>query len=47
VGRTFLGSADHHGIYKEPTFQSVLLRQLLRSSPKPSERRRLEAATAS
>lgn len=30
VARTFIGSADHHGIYKEPTFQSVLLRQLLR-----------------
>ena len=30
VGRTFIGSADHHGIYKEPTFQSLLLRQLLR-----------------
>jgi pimeloyl-ACP methyl ester carboxylesterase len=30
VGRAFIGSADHHGIYKEPTFQSVLLRQLLR-----------------
>jgi pimeloyl-ACP methyl ester carboxylesterase len=35
VGRTFIGSADHHGIYKEPTFQSLLLRQLLR----PANRR--------
>lgn len=33
VARTFIGSADHHGIYKEPTFQSVLLRQLLRPAP--------------
>ena len=24
------GSADHHGIYREPTFQSILLRLLLR-----------------
>ncbi len=38
VGRTFIGSADHHGIYKEPTFQSVLLRQLLRAAPRPSDR---------
>ena len=33
VVRAFIGSADHHGIYKEPTFQSVLLRQLLRTRP--------------
>ena len=33
-GAVFLRcSADHHGIYKEPTFQSVLLRQLLRTRP--------------
>jgi hypothetical protein len=25
-----LGSAEHHGIYREPTFQSILLRLLLR-----------------
>ena len=26
----FFGSADHHGIYREPTFQSILLRLLLK-----------------
>jgi pimeloyl-ACP methyl ester carboxylesterase len=46
VARAFIGSADHHGIYKEPTFQSVLLRQLLRPAPKIRERR-LEAAAGS
>ena len=30
VSQAFIGSADHHGIYREPTFQSVLLRILLR-----------------
>jgi pimeloyl-ACP methyl ester carboxylesterase len=30
IGHAFFGDADHHGIYKEPTFQSVLLRKLLR-----------------
>lgn len=30
VGHAFFGHADHHGIYDEPTFQSVLLRRLLR-----------------
>ena len=30
IGHAFFGDADHHGIYKEPTFQSVLLRRLLR-----------------
>ncbi len=30
IGHAFFGSADHHGIYHEPTFQSVLLRRLLR-----------------
>jgi hypothetical protein len=30
VSQLMFGSADHHGIYKEPTFQSVLLRLLLR-----------------
>jgi len=30
VVQAFFGSADHHGIYSEPTFQSVLLRLLLR-----------------
>lgn len=30
LSRVVFGSADHHGIYSEPTFQSVLLRLLLR-----------------
>jgi len=30
ISHTFFGEADHHGIYGEPTFQSVLLRRLLR-----------------
>jgi hypothetical protein len=30
VSGSFFGSADHHGIYSEPTFQSLLLRLLLR-----------------
>jgi pimeloyl-ACP methyl ester carboxylesterase len=29
VSQVFIGAADHHGIYDEPTFQSVLLRTLL------------------
>jgi pimeloyl-ACP methyl ester carboxylesterase len=32
VSQAFFGSADHHGIYREPTFQSILLRLLLRPS---------------
>jgi pimeloyl-ACP methyl ester carboxylesterase len=32
VRHAFFGSADHHGIYREPTFQSILLRLLLRPS---------------
>jgi hypothetical protein len=35
VAQAFFGSADHHGIYSEPTFQSILLRLLLRPSPRP------------
>lgn len=30
ISHTFFGAADHHGIYNEPTFQSMLLRRLLR-----------------
>jgi len=30
VRHAFFGAADHHGIYREPTFQSLLLRVLLR-----------------
>jgi pimeloyl-ACP methyl ester carboxylesterase len=30
ASQVFFGSADHHGIYQEPTFQNLLLRMLLR-----------------
>jgi pimeloyl-ACP methyl ester carboxylesterase len=30
ASHAILGSAEHHGIYREPTFQSILLRLLLR-----------------
>ncbi len=30
ISHVFFGAADHHGFYSEPTFQSVLLRRLLR-----------------
>jgi pimeloyl-ACP methyl ester carboxylesterase len=30
VAHVVFGSADHHGIYREPTFQSIILRRLLR-----------------
>jgi hypothetical protein len=33
VSQVFLGAADHHGIYGDPTFQSVLARTLLRPRP--------------
>jgi pimeloyl-ACP methyl ester carboxylesterase len=29
ISHVFFGNADHHGIYSEPSFQSVLLRRLL------------------
>jgi hypothetical protein len=32
LSHAYFGSADHHGIYGEPTFQSVLLRALLRTA---------------
>jgi hypothetical protein len=39
ISHVFFGAADHHGFYSEPTFQSVLLRRLLRpvrrSAPDP------------
>ena len=41
ASEVFVGSADHHGIYREPTFQSILMRMLLR---RPRARR--EVATA-
>jgi hypothetical protein len=37
ISHTFFGAADHHGIYDEPTFQSVLLRLLLAPAPPPAE----------
>jgi len=41
VSQSFFGGADHHGIYAEPTFQSLLLRLLLR----PAKRALPERAT--
>jgi hypothetical protein len=35
VAQCFFGSADHHGIYAEPTFQNILLRLLLRPTRLP------------
>jgi pimeloyl-ACP methyl ester carboxylesterase len=35
ASNVFIGATDHHGIYREPTFQSVLLRVLLHPSPRP------------
>jgi pimeloyl-ACP methyl ester carboxylesterase len=32
IAQAIFGDAEHHGIYAEPTFQSLLLRQLLRPS---------------
>ena len=29
----YFGSADHHGLYADPAFQSLLLRLLLRTAP--------------
>jgi pimeloyl-ACP methyl ester carboxylesterase len=42
VTQSFFGATDHHGIYAEPTFQSILLRLLLR----PSRRSLPRAAVA-
>jgi hypothetical protein len=44
IRHAFFGAADHHGIYREPTFQSLLLRLLLQ----PARRRgtALRGATA-
>jgi pimeloyl-ACP methyl ester carboxylesterase len=36
VAQAFFGSADHHGIYGERTFQSILLRLLLRRGRVPA-----------
>jgi hypothetical protein len=40
VAQAVFGDAEHHGIYAEPTFQSLLLRQLLR----PARAKRSAAA---
>jgi pimeloyl-ACP methyl ester carboxylesterase len=37
ASEVFVGSADHHGIYREPTFQSIIMRMLLRR-PRPQLR---------
>ncbi|MGH2579048.1 MAG: hypothetical protein ACRDG9_15060, partial [Actinomycetota bacterium] len=42
VADAVFGNADHHGIYREPTFQSTLLRLLLR----PARRAAAAAAAA-
>lgn len=42
ISHTLFGDADHHGIYGEPTFQSALLRRLLR----PLERAEGESAAS-
>ncbi|HEY3121281.1 MAG TPA: hypothetical protein VGL15_11700 [Vicinamibacteria bacterium] len=46
VSNVFIGSADHHGIYREPTFQSVLLRVLLHPAPRPLSSADVERAAA-
>lgn len=33
ASQVIIGSVDHHGLYREPTFQAILLRTLLRSEP--------------
>jgi pimeloyl-ACP methyl ester carboxylesterase len=40
--QAFIGAADHHGLYDEPSFQSVLVRTLIR----PARRRRAPVAAA-
>jgi hypothetical protein len=34
ISQAVFGDAEHHGIYAQPTFQSLLLRQLLRPAPR-------------
>lgn len=38
LSHAYFGAADHHGLYAEPAFQNVLLRQLLRP-PRPRAER--------
>ncbi len=42
--RVFFGSSDHHGLYADPAFQSVLLRLLLRPAPEAPPLRAAESA---
>jgi hypothetical protein len=35
ISRSFFGGADHHGLYADPAFQSLLLRLLLLRGPRP------------
>jgi pimeloyl-ACP methyl ester carboxylesterase len=46
VSNVFVGSTDHHGIYREPTFQSVVLRVLLQPAPRASAEDVVRAAAA-
>jgi pimeloyl-ACP methyl ester carboxylesterase len=46
AAQILIGSADHHGIYREPTFQSILLRALLRPEPPVPLRAEDDAAAA-
>jgi pimeloyl-ACP methyl ester carboxylesterase len=43
LSHVFFGHADHHGIYSEPTFQSILLRILLR--PRRTEATRTQRSS--
>jgi hypothetical protein len=38
--RTYFGAADHHGLYTDPAFQSLILRLLLGPSARPARRPR-------
>lgn len=46
VAQAFFGAADHHGIYDEPTFQSILLRILLRPARPVGPRAPFAAASS-
>jgi hypothetical protein len=35
ASRAYFGAADHHGLYADPAFQSLLLRVLLGPPPRP------------
>jgi hypothetical protein len=36
ASRVFFGGADHHGLYADPAFQSLILRLLLGPPPRPA-----------